>query len=112
MQCGCRWVHWGSLGSFRIVGLIQVCPGGQWLDSASLRSFGCTLGVVGFIRVRWVHSCALWGSLVSFMVVGLFSVRTGGRWVCYGAHQGSWGSFRVVGLPWGSFGFIRGGLVR
>ena len=76
---GGRQVHWGSLGSFGrnlvVVGLILVhCSAhrGRWVHSGapmchsrapwgrwiSLRYFGQAQEVVGFIQVRWVHSCA------------------------------------------------------
>ena len=54
-----NWGHWdppwGSLDLFGVVGLIRARPVGRWIHSVSLGSFGCALGVVGFIRVRWVH---------------------------------------------------------
>ena len=52
-------------------------PGERWIHSRSLGSFGCDLGVVGFIKGRWVHSGASWGSLGSFGVVGFIGVHTG-----------------------------------
>ena len=45
----------------------------------------CALGVVDFIRGRWVQSSAPWGSLDLSGVVGVTCVRPGGRWV----HPGS-----------------------
>ena len=46
---GCRWVHSRSFGEFTLR------PPGVRLNSGS---FGCALGVVGFIRVRLVNSGA------------------------------------------------------
>ena len=56
-----RLVHSGSLDSFRralgVVGLILVrCV----YSGDPLCSCGCAQGVVGFIGVRWVQSCAAW----------------------------------------------------
>ena len=48
--------------------------------------------VVGFIWVRWVHSCALWGSLGSSGVVELLRARPGGLCV----HPGRLGSLACV----------------
>ena len=31
---------------------------GRWVHAGSLSSLGFALGVVGFIRGRWVHSCS------------------------------------------------------
>ena len=55
--------------------------------SGSLSSFWCNLGVVGFVRGRWVHSGVSWESLGSFGVVRFIWVHPGGCWV----HSGSLG---------------------
>ena len=78
------WVHLVSL-------VHSGAPWGHWVHSGSLGSFGCALGVVGFLLVPW------W-SLGSFGVVGL---APWGRW----DHTGSLGSF---GCALGVVGFIRG----
>ena len=53
---GDRLVNWGtplgSLGSSWVIGFIGVRPGGRQIHPGSL---GCSLGIVGFIRCRWVH---------------------------------------------------------
>ena len=47
---GVRWVHllthWLSLGSFGVVGFVRVRPGGRYVHSRLLGSFGCALVVV------------------------------------------------------------------
>ena len=57
---GGRWVNFGvpwlSFGSFGVAGFVPMRPGDRWVHSVSLDSVWCTLGVVGFIRGRWVHS--------------------------------------------------------
>ena len=68
-----RWFHAGgpcwALGSCGVVGFIlggtRVRPGGRWVHPESLDPLGCALGVVAFIRSRWVHSGTPWGSLGS-----------------------------------------------
>ena len=58
---------WVLLGSSAVVGFpdvhLGVCwvhsrvfPGGRWVHQGSLGSLARTLGFVGFIRGRWVHS--------------------------------------------------------
>ena len=121
----------GSAGSLWFVEFIRASP------CVSLRSFGCALRVVGFIRVYWDHSRVVSGL---FWFVGWFvrAVRSGGSferalvvlgliWFCCvhsSAYWWSLGSFRGVllvirlipvrwvhsGLHWGSsvsFGFVR-----
>ena len=60
-----------------LVSLGRVC-GVCWVNSGLLGSFGCALGVVGFIRGRWVRSGTTWWSFGSFGVVGILRVRPGG----------------------------------
>ena len=91
-------------------------PGGRLVHPGSLGSLRCALVIIGFIRVRLVHSGALWAALgscgsfgssevvwfirvhpagVGFMfVVGI--VR--GRWVHSSAPWGSLCSSVVVGF--------------
>ena len=106
-----RWIHsgvsWVLLGSFRVVGFIRVRHRGRGftrravgylVHSGSMDSFGCVLGVVGFIRVRpqrrWVHS----GTLCLFGgVLGVVGFNQGG-WVHLVAPRVLLGSFGVVRL--------------
>ena len=94
-----RWVHSGaiwvssvSLGFIRarpwcrrvhfcLGGFLQARPGcrSAGVHLGSLGSFGCALGVVGFIHVRWVNSGAPWRSSGSFGFDGLIRARPGGR---------------------------------
>ena len=59
-----RWIHPGSLGSSLSLGSLLSAPEGvgymrgRWVNPGSLSSLGCSLGVVEFIRVRWVYSGA------------------------------------------------------
>ena len=93
---------YGSSGSFGVVGLMWVRPGGLRVNSWSLGSFVCALGVVGFIRDRWVHWLSTpWVSSGSFGSVGFTGVRPGGRPV----HSRSLGSLGCALLV---VGFIRG----
>ena len=95
------YVPWGSIGSFRDVGFAHAHHACRWVYPVSLGSLACTLGVVGYIRDRWVHSRALWGSLGSSGVVEFTRVRPGCRWV----HPVSSGSLaRALEV----IGFIRG----
>ena len=115
----------------RPLGLL-VYPGGWVPSGAFLGSFGsieCALGVVGFIRVRWVHSvaplrssgfrpCVRWvhpvslGSLgCALGVFGFILCEVGvfgfmyGRFVHSGAHLASMFSLvRALGV----IGFIQG----
>ena len=73
-----------SLGSCGLVGFIRV----GWVHSGTpLGSFDSS-GVVGFNRVRlgdgWVHSGEPWVSLGSSSVVGFTLVHPEGRWVHLG----------------------------
>ena len=87
-----------SSGSFGVVGVRTGCHGVH----SALNSFGCTLGVIGFIRGRWVHSGVPWGSSGSFRIVRFIRVHPAvfrvysGRYVHSGAPWGSSGSFGVV----------------
>ena len=42
------------------VGFIRVRTGYRWVHLGSFGSLGCALGVVGYIRRRWVRSGAPW----------------------------------------------------
>ena len=55
----------------------MVRPGGHLVRSGSLSSVGCTLGVVAFVRGRWVHWGAPWRSPQSFWFVVLIVVPRG-----------------------------------
>ena len=55
-------------------------PDGLRAHPGSLGSLGCTLGFVGLIRGRWVHSCAPKGSLGSFGCALGVVVYICGRW--------------------------------
>ena len=74
-------------------GFIGVRPGGRRVRSELLV---CALGVVAFVRGRWVHS---WRSSHSFGVAEFIGVPPGGRRV----RSGSLGSFLEV------VAFVRGG---
>ena len=74
-------------------------------------SRGCTLGVVGFIRGRWVQAGALWGSFGVFWVhCGAPCRSTGSLWVdvftrvrsgLHRVHSGSLGSLGcALGTVW------------
>ena len=86
-----RWVHpgsfgshalpWVSLGSLVLVGFTRVRSADLWVHPETLSSFGCALGVIGFIRGGWVHSGKPWESLGSSGVVGFTRVRPGVRCV-------------------------------
>ena len=51
---------WWSLDSSGVVVFILERPEGRWVYPGSLGSHRCALGVVEFIRGRWVHSGAPW----------------------------------------------------
>ena len=106
----------GSLGSSGVVrftqvraggvGFTSVRAGGRWVHPGSLGSVGFALGVVGFIRGRWIPSGSPWGSFGSL----------GGRWVqvvgftwllSVGRCVHPW-SFRSLGFSLGVVGYIRG----
>ena len=93
---GGRWVHLVSLGSFGcalgVVGFIRGSSGAL----LALDSFWCALSVVGYIRCRCIHSGAPRGSFGSFRFVGFIRVRPGGGWFHLGVSWGSFGSFEVV----------------
>ena len=51
-----RRVHWGALWAVsRPAGFTGVRPGGCRIHSGLLDFLGCSLGVVGYIRGRWVQ---------------------------------------------------------
>ena len=51
----------GTLGSSKVAGFTGVHPGCRRVHPGLLGSLGCPLGIVGFIRDRWVHWVAhLW----------------------------------------------------
>ena len=56
-------------GSHGVRSVLSVCPWGRRVRCCALDPFPCTLGVVGFFRVRL---CAPWGSSGSFWCVRLF----------------------------------------
>ena len=106
-----RWVHsgshCGSLGSPGIVRFTQLRAGGRWVHPGSLGSLdlaladvGFALGVVGFMRGRWIHLDSPWGSLDSTGVVGFSRISPGVRLV----HPRSLDS---LGFALGVVGFIR-----
>ena len=98
------WVHPVSLGSLRL-DVVEL----GWVHS------GFSLGVVVFIRGRWVYSGSPWGSLgssgvtgfnqVRHRVVEFTRVRPAGRTV----HAGSLGS---LGIDLGVVRFIHGHCVQ
>ena len=114
---------WGSPGSLVCVLSFAVCPGGRgihsgaipphhgsgWVNSSSCGPFPCTLGLVRFLRVRWVHSRVPWGRRFlpasfgplpcALRVVGFVRIRS----VPAGVHSpapwwlsGSFGCFRSI----------------
>ena len=122
---GGRWIHWGSFGSLGVIGFIGdrwvplavhsgaarwslgsfgVRPGCSKVHSGSVGSFGCVLGIVGFV---WCHSGAPFGLSGSLGYAIGVVVLIRHRWVHSGALWGRWfhsrslGSF-VYALPWGS----------
>ena len=100
-----RWVYWGaptgSLGSSGVTGFIGVHPWSCRVCAGSLGSWGCALGVVGFIRGRRVHWNAPCWSSGSSAVAGFIGVHLGDCRV----HPGSLDS---LGCALGVVGFIRG----
>ena len=56
-----------ALGVSCFLWFVRVHPGGRLVCLGSTASFGSSLGVAGFVRVRLVPSRALWGSLGSFV---------------------------------------------
>ena len=80
---GYSWAPWGSFG------FILARTGGRQVHSGWLFSFGRALGVVWFIHVRWVHSCALCRLSGSFGLVGFTRAHP----VCHWVHSGSLGPF-------------------
>ena len=87
-----------SLRSLRFV--TRVRSGDLWVHPVPLSSLVYALGVIGFIRGRWVHSVSPWGSLGSSGVVRFTRVRPGCRCV----HLGSLGSLMFA---LGVVGFIQ-----
>ena len=78
------------MGSCGFVQLTRIRPGGSCVHPVSLGSLGFTLGVVGFIRGRCIHSGSPIVSLGSSGVVGFTRIRPRGRWI-YPASLGSLG---------------------
>ena len=132
-----RWVNWGapweSSGTLGVAGFIELRSDCRRVRSGSLGSLGCALrfllrwgllcslgcalGVVEFVRGRWVHWGATWarrvrsGSLCSLgYALGVIGfVRC--RWIHCGAPfdvvwfvQGHWIHWST---PWESFGVAR-----
>ena len=92
-------VHWVSLGSSGVVRYTRERPWGVSVYAGSMDSLGCSLGVVGFIQGRSVHSSAPTKLLGSTLVVGFIPVRHG----CHpgwhsGTRSGSFGSSLVIGF--------------
>ena len=84
--------RWCSCGTSRFVGLTGGYSGGPWVHTG-------WLGVVGFIQVGWVHSCAPWSPWSSSGVFVFTCVHSGGRW----DHLGPLGS---LACAWVFVGFI------
>ena len=83
-----------SSGSSGLAGFIVVHSGCRLgvtclsrVHPGSMGSFWCALGIVEFIRGRWVACGAYWGSLGSSGAAGFIGVRPCGSLV----HQGSLG---------------------
>ena len=80
-----------------VVRFSLVRPGGRWVHPGLFGSLVFALGVVGFIRGRWIHSGTRWGSLDSTGVFGFTKVSAGvvgfirGRWVHSSSRWGSLG---------------------
>ena len=96
------------MGTSGVVVFNLVCPWGRWVHLGSLDSLVFALGVVVFIRLRWVHSHdvlfirGLWVHLRSPCVsVGFTCVRLVCRWA-------SPESLRSLRFTFGVVGFIRG----
>ena len=70
--------HRGSSISFWF---IRARPGVRKVHSRSFCLFDRAPGVIDFIRVRLVHSCAPRGSSASFTFVWFIHAHTGGHWV-------------------------------
>ena len=88
-----------SLGSAAVFRFTRACSGSRRVHLGLLGSLAGALGVVGWIRSRWVHSSALCGLLDSSGVVGFTRVCPRGRRFIWG--RMSWGSIglsRVVGF--------------
>ena len=76
-------------------------PSCRWVYSSSFSSFGCALGIVGFITVLPGFRGASWVSSCSFWLVGCIEVHPGdrsGRWAQWGTPWGSSGSSAVAGF--------------
>ena len=108
-----RWVHsgsrWGSLGSSGVVGFTRVRAGVCWVHPGSLVSLGFALwvvefalGVVGFMRGRWVQLGSPWESFGSFGDIVFTLIRPGGRWVHPRSLDTLWFALRSLG----SSGFV------
>ena len=93
--------HWGSSGSSGDAGLIGVHPGDRRVRPGSLDFLGYVLGVVGYVRGRWVHWGAPWKSSGTSCVGSLIRVHPGVHRVrpgSFGCALGVIGSSGVPGL--------------
>ena len=88
------------MGLSRGVRFTRIRLRGGRVHPGSFGSLGFALGVIGFIRSRWVHSGSPLWSWGPFAVVGFTVVRTGGRWV----HPGWLGSLGFALVLLGSSG--------
>ena len=90
---------WVSLGSSRVAGFTWLRPRCGRVHPRALGSLGCALGVVGFIRGRWVHFGAPRWSLSAS------GVRPGCRRVqlrSLGSLRCALGFMRFILVHWGS----------
>ena len=130
-----------SLGSSEVIGFTPACPTGGWFQPVSLGLLAHALGVVGFIRDRWVnsrrhgvlwvypgsftrptglfvHSGSLgslarsWWSLGSSGVVGFTYAGPAGRWVHPGCRWVPPRSLGSLVRALGVYGLIRCRWVR
>ena len=105
-HCGSP-VDLGSLCSLEraleVVGLIRSRPGGRRVHSCSLGSFGRARRVLGFIQVRWVHSCAFQWWSGSFWFIAFTRAR---HWVHSCVPSRSLVLFERELRPKSSYGFV------